>query len=72
MHRFDDAARAARALRSVNAYLASARDEAASLALRYDDSGADELLVLVCLLARGRVSERCVFSRRGRTMPLDG
>merc|ERR1712091_599415 len=52
VHVFDDAARAADALEAVQAYLGSARDTGApvSLALRFDDSGADEVLVFLCLV----------------------
>uniref|UniRef100_A0A7S3JVP1 RING-type domain-containing protein n=1 Tax=Aureoumbra lagunensis TaxID=44058 RepID=A0A7S3JVP1_9STRA len=52
LHRFDEPERATRALRAVETYLSASKDTGpVSLALRYDDSASDELLVLLCIAA---------------------
>lgn len=50
VHRFDDIGRAAHALQQVQVYLREAAHGPAALALKYDDSGADELIVCLCLI----------------------
>lgn len=50
VHKFDDPGRAATALGAVQTYLAAARETPASLALRYDDSAPDEIVVGLCFL----------------------
>ncbi|KAJ1452381.1 hypothetical protein M885DRAFT_589097 [Pelagophyceae sp. CCMP2097] len=54
LHSFDDVGAATAALAKLQAYLGAAAGDAVgpvSLALRYDDSAADEVAVLLCVLA---------------------
>lgn len=63
VHRFDDPTRAAAALGAVEAYLSAAKMTPASLALRYDDSTGDELIVLFCAFLLLAWAWRPVFER---------